>query len=237
MPDHELELHVISTGKQELKRFAHIAGKIHNEVTAIHIREKSRTPEEIMRGVQLLLEAGVPMQKIRINGCVEASLSVGVGGIHLPSGHLQENSIRMLCFDPIQVGASIHSAYEARVMERLGVHYVLFGHVYETSSKPGFPPRGIQELTEVVRQVSVPVVAIGGITPERVQEVIQCGAKGVAVMSGILEAANPYEAANRYAEELHAAAKRRAKLVETKRTEEVGISNRAMRFSSSAVEL
>jgi thiazole tautomerase (transcriptional regulator TenI) len=223
MPKHEPELHVISTGKQELTRFAHIAGNIHNEVTAIHLREKSRTLAEMMRGVQLLLEAGVPMRKIRINGCIEASISLGVGGIHLPGGYLRENSIRMLCFEPIQVGASIHSAYEARRMERLGVHYVLFGHVYETSSKPGLPPRGIQQLAEVVRQVSVPVVAIGGITPERVQEVMECGAGGVAVMSGILEAANPYEAAHRYAEELHAAGKRRAKLMETEGTEEVGI--------------
>jgi thiazole tautomerase (transcriptional regulator TenI) len=199
----ELELHVISTGRQELHRVAELAGEMHAYAAAIHLREKARTIEEIARGVQLLWEAGVPLDKIRINGHVDASLALGVGGIHLPGDERSRDTVKRLgCGESPTFGVSVHSAQEAVEMEQAGAHYVLYGHIYETCSKPGALPRGIEGLSDVVRAVSIPVIAIGGITPERVIEVIRTGVKGIAVMSGILEAPNPLLAARSYAQAL-----------------------------------
>ena len=80
---------------------------------------------------------------------------------------------------------------------------MLFGPVYDTPRKRAFgPPQGVLRLAEVVRAVSIPVFAIGGVTPERVGEVRATGAAGVAVISAILSAASPAHATRRFLEAL-----------------------------------
>jgi thiamine monophosphate synthase len=75
---------------------------------------------------------------------------------------------------------------------------VVLGHVWETASHPGQPPRGRELLAAVAAAVGIPVLAIGGVTPERVAAVRQEGAHGVAVIRGIWGAAHAGEAAARY---------------------------------------
>jgi thiamine-phosphate pyrophosphorylase len=71
----------------------------------------------------------------------------------------------------------------------------VFGHIHETPSHPGEPGRGLDALHEVVEAVNVPVIAIGGITAENIDEVLAAGASGVAVIRAISESANPETAA------------------------------------------
>ncbi len=84
------------------------------------------------------------------------------------------------------LGASCHSADDAREAEALGCTYVTAGHVFDTDCKKGLPGRGIAFLREVCESVSVPVYAIGGICPERMEAVRHSGANGACVMSGAM---------------------------------------------------
>ncbi|MCX7993972.1 MAG: thiamine phosphate synthase [Fimbriimonadales bacterium] len=102
---------------------------------------------------------------------------------------------------PMMLGRSVHSVEAAQRAQAEGCHYLLVGTLYPTPSHPNKTPEGIAMLRAVHEAVSVPLVAIGGISPERVAECVQAGAQGVAVASGIAEARNPAEAARRY---LHA---------------------------------
>jgi thiazole tautomerase (transcriptional regulator TenI) len=95
------------------------------------------------------------------------------------------NSVR-----PSLVGRSVHSPEGAAASS--GVDYVLAGHVYSTASKPGKPPLGLEGLARIVAVAPCPVIAIGGITSERVAEVLHAGAYGIAVIGAIAEAADPY---------------------------------------------
>ncbi|MDQ7864290.1 DUF561 domain-containing protein [Peribacillus frigoritolerans] len=70
---------------------------------------------------------------------------------------------------------------------------------FETDSKIGLPPKGVEELHAITRNVNLPIIAIGGITPFNCQVVLDAGARGIAVMSGVLEAENPIEAVKEYA--------------------------------------
>ena len=75
--------------------------------------------------------------------------------------------------------------------------------MYDTPSKRAYgPPQGLARLESVVRAVGVPVIAIGGITPERVTEARAAGAAGVAVISAILEAESPRDATLRFLDQL-----------------------------------
>lgn len=110
--------------------------------------------------------------------------------IHLPLGQLTEAAA-----DPRQplqrfsmVGTSVHSVRDAVRAEELGVSYVTAGHIYATDCKKGLPPKGLDFLRDVCRNVSIPVYAIGGIKcdPAQVREILSCGAKRACIMSGMM---------------------------------------------------
>lgn len=81
------------------------------------------------------------------------------------------------------LGVSIHSAEEAIEAEKLGADYLIAGNVFETECKPGLKGRGIDFIKKVCESVNIPVIAIGGITPDNLNELINTKVFGVAVMS------------------------------------------------------
>ena len=93
------------------------------------------------------------------------------------------------CF--ITLGASCHSAEEAREAAALGCTYLTAGHVFDTACKAGTPGRGLEFLRQVCAAVSVPVYAIGGIGPDTIAAVRDAGAAGACVMSGLMECDDP----------------------------------------------
>ena len=84
-------------------------------------------------------------------------------------------------------GASVHSLADAQLAEKLCADWLSAGHIFPTSCKPDLPPRGMDFLREICSHVSVPVYAIGGITPQRQAEVRQAGASGCCVMSQMMQ--------------------------------------------------
>lgn len=119
----------------------------------------------------------------------DAALALGAEAIHLPMAVLRGMTAeRKRSFQVI--GVSCHSAEEARETQRLGCTYITAGHIFATDCKRGLPGRGLEFLEEVCRSVSVPVYAIGGVTPERFPAVLGAGADGACVMSGLMTCAD-----------------------------------------------
>lgn len=81
------------------------------------------------------------------------------------------------------VGVSVHSVEEAVFAQQNGATYLIAGHIFATDCKKDLPPRGLDFLKSVCQSVTIPVYAIGGITPERLTSVEFCGAAGVCIMS------------------------------------------------------
>jgi len=120
--------------------------------------------------------------------------------------HLPEAAPPYTPPDPMWLGRSVHSVDAARRAEAEGCRYLLVGTMFPTASHPDQPPAGIPLLRAVREAVSIPLIAIGGVTPERVAECVQAGAQGVAVLSGITDAPDPADAATRYWAALRACA-------------------------------
>jgi len=97
-------------------------------------------------------------------------------------------------------GRSTHGLMDIDRAREEGVNYALFGHVFETASHRGESPRGLEALADACLEAgdTVSVIAIGGITPERVQACLDAGAAGVAVLSGIMQAPNLFQAVDAY---------------------------------------
>jgi len=141
--------------------------------------------------------------RLIINDRVDVALAVGAAGVQRTHTSLGVEDIRKIAGHRLRIGASVHSLEDAVDAELKGADWVTFGPVYDTPSKRAYgPAQGLERLATVARGLRLPVVAIGGITPERVPEVLAAGARGVAVISGILAAASPADATRAYLREL-----------------------------------
>lgn len=190
-------LHIISTGKQKPDHLAQIAGQIHPYIDAIHIREKAKTAKEVYEIVNLLIDNNVPLSKIIINDRVDVAFATKGGGVQLANHSLPVDIVKKQ-FTSLRIGSSIHSIDEGQNAQELGADYAIFGHVFPTLSKPGLEAKGLKQLEQVAHHLSIPVLAIGGIKPTNIKGVIEAGAQGIAVMSGVLESVNPLAAVKEY---------------------------------------
>jgi thiamine-phosphate pyrophosphorylase len=111
--------------------------------------------------------------------------------------------MRIVVDKRLRIAASVHSREDALSAEAEGADWIVFGPVYDTASKRQYgAPQGLAKLEAVTRAVRIPVVAIGGITPERVREVRTAGAHGVAAISAILAADSPARATRQFLDAL-----------------------------------
>jgi thiazole tautomerase (transcriptional regulator TenI) len=197
----EKQLHVITTGRQNDEELVRIAKLIHPYITALHVREKTKSAKEVSHLIERLQKAGVPPSKIIANDRVDVALCTGVKGVQLTHHSLDVSQVRR-ALPEMMIGCSVHSVSEAQDAEQNGADFIMYGHIFKTSSKRDAEPRGLDQLQFVVDQITIPVIAIGGIKPENVRNVIETGASGIAVMSGVLEAESPLQAVKLYKQQL-----------------------------------
>jgi len=173
--------------------------QIKDVVDYVHIRERNKTCNEIISLLTLLKEGKVKMEKIVINDRLDVALLTDITNVHLPGHGLPIKKVKEQ-FPTIQVGRSIHSLEEAKQAEKEKADYVLYGHCYETNCKNGKAPNGINSLVDMKKNIQIPVYAIGGITPDRVNEIRQTKVDGIAVMSGIFSSNDPLASAIQFYE-------------------------------------
>lgn len=164
----------------------------------VQLRDKRRSRRELFNVAvklrQLCAEHGV---LFIINDYLDIALASDADGLHVGQEDLPAAVVRRLLPLGKLLGVSVMTVEEARQAQGDGADYLGVGAIYATASKevPGVVGPG--RLTEIKQAVPLPLVAIGGITAERVPEVIRAGASGVAVISAILGAASSEAAARR----------------------------------------
>lgn len=189
------------------------------------VTEPRKSADELVRAVALALDGGVDWVQLRdksasaaalfaqaqqlksvvaqhgarlaINDRLDVGLGVRAAAVHLAGQSLPVDVAVQLAGNNLLIGRSVHSLDEAQRAAEAGADYLTFGHVFPTSTHPGLPPRGLAQLQQIVEAVTVPVLAIGGITVDNLEDVIATGCAGVAVISAILSDADPCRAAAR----------------------------------------
>jgi thiamine-phosphate pyrophosphorylase len=171
---------------------------------AVQVREKDLGAADLAVLCRRLLEpARAVGAMLVVNDRVDVALAVGAGAVQRTHASLPVDDIRAIAGRRLRIGASVHSLQDAVDAELEGADWVTYGPVYETPSKrPYGPPQGLARLADVARGLRIPVIAIGGITPERVKDVREAGARGVAVISSILAADSPADATRRFLDAL-----------------------------------
>jgi thiazole tautomerase (transcriptional regulator TenI) len=188
MPHRSPDLHVITSGHQSLDEVLRMAESAYaGGMNYLHIREKHRTARECMDWVHALLQT-IPKSCLIINDRVDVAAVANCRGAHLAYHSLSPHEARRVLQEEQWTGRSVHSFAEAKKAAADGVDYMLYGHVFASGSKPGLPPRGTEELQLITAAIRVPIMAIGGITPENTADVLRAGCAGIAVLSGITAA-------------------------------------------------
>jgi thiamine-phosphate pyrophosphorylase len=138
--------------------------------------------------------------RLFVNDRLDVALAVPCAGVHLGHGSLPVDAARGL--NPLWwIGRSVHDLAEAEAASLAGADYLVVGPVFETASHPGRAPLGLEQLNAIVEAAGeLPVIAIGGITAERVPEVRRSGAYGVAAIRALWDDADPAAAARRMRE-------------------------------------
>lgn len=160
---------------------------------AVQVREKDLGAADLAFVCRRLApgarEAGAMLV---VNDRVDVALAVGADAVQRTHASLTVDDIRSVAGRRLRIGASVHSLEDAVDAELKGADWVTFGPVYDTPSKRAYgAPQGLDRLAVVARGLRIPVIAIGGITPDRVKEVRAAGARGVAAISSILAADSP----------------------------------------------
>jgi thiamine-phosphate pyrophosphorylase len=172
---------------------------------AVQVREKDLPAAELAALCRKLREPTRESGALLIvNDRADVALAVGADAVQRTHASLSVAEIRAVVDKRLRVGASVHSREDALAAEAEGADWLVFGPVYDTASKRQYgSPQGLAQLEAVTRAAGIPVIAIGGITPERVAEVRAAGAHGVAAISAILDAESPAEATRRFLDALN----------------------------------
>jgi thiamine-phosphate diphosphorylase len=172
---------------------------------AFHLRGHETTARRLFDLGQTLMRyatrAGV---QFLVNDRIDIGLVLGAAGVQLGQRSLRPAAARKLI--PGSIGVSVHSAEQAAAAEQDGADFLLLGAIFATATHPGALPGGLDLLRRCRQSVSLPIVAIGGITPHNVADVIHSGAHGVAAVSGIWNSPEPDQAVRLYLEALMQAA-------------------------------
>jgi len=166
-------------------------------VTAVQLRGKNLSARELLRiGEKLRRLTDERSVKLFVNDRIDVAMALDADGIHLGQGSLPVTSVRKILGGRFIIGVSTHNLTEAREAEAGGADFITFGPVFETPSKLAFgPPVGLRKLANATRELRIPVFAIGGIKIKDVKRVMENGARGVAVISAILDSESVHAAA------------------------------------------
>ena len=166
-------------------------------VRAVQLRDKSLSTKELYEtAYELRRLTSRYGAKLIINDRVDIALAVDADGVHVGAGSLPIYKVRRLLGERKLIGVSCHNHIQAITAQDMGADFITFGPVYYTASKAQYgAPVGLERLLSATATLQIPVFALGGINRENCAEVIASGVRGVALISAIMSAPDPREAA------------------------------------------
>ena len=151
-------------------------------IELIQIREKDLPTRALLQLVERAVAAARGSgTRLVVNDRLDVALAAGAPGVHLGTQSIPPQAVRKRVPEGFLIGVSCHSREEVQAAEMAGADYVLLGPIFETPSKIAYgPPLGLGTLRETAAAVQVPILALGGITVERVRACVHAGAAGIA---------------------------------------------------------
>lgn len=186
-------LHVLTDTRPGRRPLEVAAAALAAGAPVVQVRAKGGTDRELydlaVRVAALCARYGA---QCVVDDRADVARAVGAAGVHVGEHDLPVEAVRAVLGPDREVGGTAREPVRAKELVAAGASYLGVGPAYPTSTKSGLPDAlGPAGVAAVAGAVDVPVVAIGGITAERVPELLAAGAHGVAVVSAVSDAADP----------------------------------------------
>ncbi len=194
----DLSIYLITDDKYFKDRdlFETIEKALQGGVTAVQYRFKNKSTrtmyEELLRLREITRKYSADLV---VNDRVDLALAVEADGVHVGKEDLPPAAVRKVVGDRMYIGYTANSLEEVKEAQNLPIDYIGFGSIYPTPTKENYKLVGLEALREAVKISSKPIVAIGGIMPYRIREVVYAGCRNIALSSGILGFADVHKAA------------------------------------------
>jgi thiamine-phosphate pyrophosphorylase len=184
-----------------------VAQAIEGGANLVQLREKDLPAADLLAlAERLRAVTRLGRALFLVNDRLDVALACAADGVHLPERGLPVAVARRLAGDGFIIGRSVHGVAEAVRAQEEGADYVQVGPIFASRSHPDQPPAGLALLEAVAAAVTIPILAVGGITAANVDQAMAAGASGAAVISAILGAPSPREAARGLAQAMAAVA-------------------------------
>ena len=187
----QLQVYAVTDRKSvNKKRYATLIDAVEAAIkggaTIVQLREKELSEAAFLAEAKeikkLTQRYGVPLI---INDNVALAKACQADGVHLGQGDMQVEEARAILGDAAIIGVSAHNVEEALLAEKQGADYLGSGSVFVTTTKQDVTALPLKTLREICHAVQIPVVAIGGVSAENIDQLVGCDVAGVAVVSAI----------------------------------------------------
>src|SRR5438094_10437373 len=195
-----MRLYVITGDRgDELETARIVEAALDGGATIIQLRKKSMPMVEQYRLATALRTLTLAHEALLIiNDHADLAIAADADGVHLGQDALPPDAVRALPgFDGRLIGRSTHSLEQARAAIKEGADYLAVGPVYATPTKASRPAVGTGLVSDVAAIADRPFVAVGGIDHDNAPAVVEAGARAIAVVRAVYDAADPAEAARR----------------------------------------
>lgn len=189
-----------ASDSEELVR--RVAQAVRGGVNLVQLREKDLPGGQLLRLAGDLRNVTSGRALLFINERVDVAIACGADGVQLGEEGLPVEAARLIDKrderagrDGLLIGRSVHSLDGAMDAQSRGADFLVAGTIFPTGSHPGAAPAGPQLIADIAKKVNIPLVGIGGIGLSNAHQVVDTGAVGVAVISAILAAGDPEQAA------------------------------------------
>ena len=174
-----------------------VEAAVRGGVTCVQLREKDCSTREFIEQAQTIRDSlqalAIPLI---INDRLDVAMAVKADGVHLGQTDMPLEMARAIVKETMLIGISAESVHDAVAAEKGGADYLGVSPIFATPTKTDTAaPLGLEGLRQIDAKVNLPLVGIGGLNQDNAGDVIRSGADGVAVVSAIVAAGNPEQAA------------------------------------------
>jgi thiamine-phosphate pyrophosphorylase len=167
----------------------------------VQVRNKKARAGELLKQVDRILVLAPKGAEVIVNDRVDVALISGAAGVHLGQKDVPPTEARHILGSRRVIGVSTHSLEQALEADKLAVDYIGVGPIFQTTTKENPDPvLGVEKLAEICSVVRKPVVAIGGIRLDNVEDVLLAGAASIAVIRDLLDNADVVSRVQRWIE-------------------------------------